>query len=341
MRLSKLPQPRVLAVLVPVLALNTLIALGLTLAGPYDLASNLVLSHCIGLGIWAAIEPVSRLWVCDMDRHWWRLLLIVPTGVLLGYLGGSVLARLLLDLPLDWYSLARLPYLVLSLVAGAAGTYYFISQMLLRQVRERNAAQQLHMAEARLQLLQAQLEPHMLFNTLANLRALITLDPARATAMLDRLVDFLRATLSASRQTMHPLSAEFARLQDYLELMAVRMGPRLQYTLDLPAALVDLPVPSLLLQPLVENAIRHGLEPQVAGGSIRVSASRSGNRVLLEVVDSGVGLPPSFAAATASGFGLALVREQLATAYGPQSAIELIAASAGGTCARAIFCINH
>ena len=341
MRLSSLPLPRVLAVLVPILALNTLIALGLTLAGPYDLASNLVFSHCIGLGIWAAIEPVSRLWVCDIERQWRRLLLIVPAGVLLGYLGGSVLARLLLDLPLDLHSLARLPYLVLSLVAGAGGTYYFISQMLLRQARERNAAQQLHMAEARLQLLQAQLEPHMLFNTLANLRVLITLDPPRASAMLDRLVDFLRATLSASRQTMHPLSAEFARLQDYLELMAVRMGPRLQYTLDLPAALADLPVPSLLLQPLVENAIRHGLEPQVADGSIRVSAQRSGDRVLLEVVDSGVGLPPSFAAATTSGFGLALVREQLATAYGPQSAIELIAASAGGTCARASFFINH
>jgi signal transduction histidine kinase len=340
MRPVKSPVPRLLAILVPGLVLNTLIALGLTLAGPHDLASNLVFSHCIGLAIWAAIEPVSRLLVCDIEGQWRRLLLIVPVGVLLGYVGGSTLASLLLGWPLDWHALASLRYLVLSLVAGTAGTYYFMSQHLLRLARERHAAQQLHMAEARLQLLQAQLEPHMLFNTLANLRALISADPERATAMLDRLVDFLRATLSASRQTMHPLSAEFARLQDYLELMAVRMGPRLRYTLDLPAALADLPVPSLLLQPLVENAIRHGLEPQLAGGTIQVSARRSGQQVLLEVVDSGVGLPPAGTPASGTGFGLALAREQLAAAYGPQSAIELIATSEGTTCARAIFFIN-
>jgi LytS/YehU family sensor histidine kinase len=180
----------------------------------------------------------------------------------------------------------------------------------------------------------------MLFNTLANLRALIGTDPARATGMLDRLVDFLRATLSATRQTMHPLSAEFARLQDYLELMAVRMGPRLQYTLDLPATLADLPVPSLLLQPLVENAIHHGLEPQVAGGSIRVSARRTAQQVVLEVLDNGVGLPQAGTAPAGSGFGLTQVRQQLAAAYGEQFAIEVVAHSAGGTCARATFSVD-
>jgi hypothetical protein len=91
--------------------------------------------------------------------------------------------------------------------------------------------------------------------------------------MLDHLIAYLRATLGASRATLHPLADEFARLRDYLELMAVRMGPRLAYTLDLPEALREVPVPPLLLQPLVENAIRHGLEPQVAGGHITVRAS--------------------------------------------------------------------
>ena len=92
--------------------------------------------------------------------------------------------------------------------------------------------------------------------------------------MLDRLIAYLRATLAASRATTHPLQAEFDRLRDYLELMAVRMGPRLRYTLDLPPELATQPVPTLLLQPLVENGIRHGLEPKVDGGSITVRARR-------------------------------------------------------------------
>jgi LytS/YehU family sensor histidine kinase len=155
----------------------------------------------------------------------------------------------------------------------------------------------------------------MLFNTLANLRVLIGTDPVRATAMLDRLNDFLRATLTASRTEAsagrHTLADEFARLRDYLELMAVRMGPRLRYTLDLPAALAAQPVPPLLLQPLVENSIRHGLEPGLQGGEIRVVARHEGADLVLEVSDTGVGCEPS----PTPGFGLSQVRERLATAY--------------------------
>src|SRR2546428_7082195 len=114
-------------------------------------------------------------------------------------------------------------------------------------------------AESKLKLLESKLEPHMLFNTLANLGVLIGTDPPRAQAMLDRLIAFLRATLEASRSGSHPLAAEFARIADYLELMQVRMGARLRSRLELPDDLAALPVPPLLLQPLVENAIQHGL----------------------------------------------------------------------------------
>ncbi|MDQ1260375.1 MAG: histidine kinase, partial [Pseudomonadota bacterium] len=191
---------------------------------------------------------------------------------------------------------------------------------------------------------ETQLEPHMLFNTLANLRVLIALDPARAQAMLDHLIAYLRATLSASRATLHPLADEMDRLRDYLELMAVRMGPRLAYALEVPEALHAIPVPPLLLQPLVENAIRHGLEPQVEGGRITVRACTDANqRLVLEVCDTGAGLAPGApttpAAPSAPGrsFGLAQVRERLATLYGDQGTIELIAQPAGGTCARVQF----
>ena len=175
----------------------------------------------------------------------------------------------------------------------------------------------------------------MLFNTLANLRALIATDPERATAMLDRLNDYLRATLSGSLASTHSLQAEFDRLRDYLELMAVRMGPRLHYTLDLPPDLAAQPVPPLLLQPLVENSIKHGLEPKVEGGSIRVIARREGGALVLEVIDTGVGL--STEPESAKGFGLTQVRERLKTTYGSLSAISFVANCAGGTSASITF----
>ena len=109
----------------------------------------------------------------------------------------------------------------------------------------------------------------MLFNTLAHLRVLIKLRPDDQ-AMLDELIAYLRATLQSSRSTSHSLAEEFARLRDYLGLMKRRMGERLRVELDLPEDLAALPVPPLLLQPLVENAIKHGLEPHVEGGLLRV-----------------------------------------------------------------------
>jgi LytS/YehU family sensor histidine kinase len=178
------------------------------------------------------------------------------------------------------------------------------------------------------------------------LRVLIALDPAQATAMLDRLVAFLRATLSASRSGVQPLAAEFDRLADYLALMAVRMGPRLRVETDLPAALRELLVPTLLLQPLVENSIRHGLEPQIEGGVIALSAERQGDSLVLCVRDSGVGLAEFGAAAmppppqaggegdSGGGFGLIQVRERLATLYGDSARLDLLSAAGGGTLAR-------
>jgi sensor histidine kinase YesM len=191
--------------------------------------------------------------------------------------------------------------------------------------------------------LQSQLEPHMLFNTLANLRVLIGLDPSRAQAMLDHLIAFLRATLMASRQSAHPLQAEFAHLQDYLALMSVRMGHRLQVSFDLPPDLATLPVPPLLLQPLVENAIKHGLEPKLAGGRISVHASRAGEQLHLRVRDTGVGLLPqpsgnvnNNGTGTGTSFGLEHVRTRLATLYGSAAGLQLQAAddADGGTLAR-------
>jgi signal transduction histidine kinase len=319
---------------------NSLIALGLTLWGSAPFGSNFLYSQLIGLSIWALID-FGRLWlVDDWERQWHRLVILVPFGVAGGYVLGTLAGDALLGRPAlaHWVAQPRhaLGMLAMSLLAGAAVTYYFLSRERLASLRQRELAARNLATESRLKLLETQLEPHMLFNTLANLRALIGTDPTRSQRMLDHLIAYLRATLQASRATTHPLRAEFDRLRDYLELMSIRMGPRLGFALQLPRELENEPVPTLLLQPLVENSVLHGLEGQVAGGRVTVSARRDGDDVVLEVVDTGVGLGASGAPA-AEGFGMAQTRERLATLYGAAARVELGPGPSGGARATARF----
>ncbi|MBS0302435.1 sensor histidine kinase [Ottowia sp.] len=303
---------------------------------------QLVHSAATGMVTWAVME-FGRLLVprdrCyrghgNQGHGWprgWRGVVLTLLGLAAGFLIGRPLGFWLLGRPLEYSQRDAVLSLLVTIAAGVVGSFYFFT-------RGRQAALQAHIAaaerdasQARLMLLQSQLEPHMLFNTLANLRALIAVDPAAAQRMLDRLDGYLRATLGASRATVHPLADEFARLADYLELMAVRMGPRLRTTLDLPDALRALPVPTLLLQPLVENAIKHGLEPCIDGGGIDVSAARAGDRLTLVVHDSGVGFEPAQAAAAGTHFGLTQVRERLAAAYGARAHCAVESAPGAGT----------
>jgi LytS/YehU family sensor histidine kinase len=223
---------------------------------------------------------------------------------------------------------------LLTLLASVAAVFTLSLFERLAHARADAEAARRAAAENQLKLLQSQLEPHMLFNTLANLRVLIALDPARAQGMLDQLIAFLRATLSASRTGSHSLASEFDRVNDYLALMGVRMGPRLQSRLDLPQALRDVQVPPLLLQPLVENSIKHGLEPKVDGGVIEVRAAREAGTLVLSVHDSGVGLHTTGRSTADTQFGLQQVRERLHALYGDHARLVLQAGGDGGTLAR-------
>ena len=216
-----------------------------------------------------------------------------PTGLALGdWLSGNSSPSLL---ETRWMS-TRLT-IALAVIGTVVSIVVLSLQERLASARLAAEAAQRQAAETRLRLLHSQLEPHMLFNTLANLRVLIGIDPAAAQAMLDRLNAFLRSTLGASQAERHALAREFAWLDDYLALMRVRMGERLACELDLPGELAATPVPPLLLQPLVENAIRHGLEPQVTPGRIAVRAARDGDTLVLTVRDTGCGLGASTASA--------------------------------------------
>jgi signal transduction histidine kinase len=317
---------------------------------------KLVYSLCIG-GVCTAINDAVRLgmaWTNDRMRaarglpiddagfgNGWRG--IVPAA-LLAMLLGPLFGQGLGDL-LTGYSSTSLFSLEssstrITLVLSVLGTGVAVAVLStlerLSSARAQAEAAERLAAETRLRLLQSQLEPHMLFNTLANLRVLIGLDPPRAQAMLDRLIAFLRATLDASRTATFTLASEFEHCADYLALMTVRMGPRLSVRLDLPPELSAVQVPPLLLQPLVENAIKHGLEPKVAGGRIEVSARLEAGALRLSVRDTGVGLSPSAVevqatasptATPGSSFGLEQVRTRLATLYGSAARLTLQAAT--------------
>ena len=331
--------------IIPVVAFSTLIACGITWVGSSSFWGNFIFSQCIGLTTSALIHLGFRTLISDWQTQWRRMSLIIPVGVIAGFLIGTRLGDWLTGSNTNAYWTERperaFGFLAMSLVAGAAISYYFISRAQLAKEKQLAEAAQRQAAESRLKLLETQLEPHMLFNTLANLRVLVGRDPKAATQMLDHLIAYLRATLSASRASSHTLADEFDRLRDYLELMAVRMGPRLQFTLNLPDDLRAQSVPPLLLQPLVENSIQHGLEAQVGGGSITISASRDGNTLTLQVQDTGVGLgQPTSPREHPGGFGLTQVRERLATLYGNTAAIDLVAAPAGGTRATITFPVN-
>jgi hypothetical protein len=307
---------------------------------PYHIP--LVYSLAIGTASWFFIDFGRHLLTGGTDVGWPTgigALALPVVGIILGWLIGTFVADSVFGWS-SWSFEARdklAGSILVSLIGGGAISYYFYSRTKNAWLESKMREARQHATESRLKLLEAQLEPHMLFNTLANLRVLISTDPPRAVAMLDRLNSYLRATLTGSRTLAHPLAAEFDRLGDYLALMSVRMGTRLRYTLDLPDALRDVQVPPLLLQPLVENSIRHGLEPQVEGGEIIVRARREGTLLLIEVGDSGVGIDGAPLPPTAGGFGLSQVRERLATVYGEQSAMTLTARPAGGTCATLSF----
>ncbi|MDB5913320.1 MAG: sensor histidine kinase [Ramlibacter sp.] len=291
----------------------------------------LLYSLFIGTSTWAIVDLGRHLMPSSRETGWPAGvpgLLLVAGGIAGGYLLGHLAADFLcqtfrLYAPgtgVDRGGELRTSLLITAL-AGIAGCYWFYSRNRSHYLERKMGEAERHANEARLKLLESQLEPHMLFNTLANLRALISVDPARAQQILDHMIAYLRATLDASRSTTHSLQEEFDRLRDYLELMAIRMGPRLQYTLELPGELAAARVPTLLLQPLVENSIQHGLEPKVEGGRIVVRARRDEQgRLVIEVSDSGVG--DAQAASGRKGFGLVQIRERLAALHGAAASLD-------------------
>jgi sensor histidine kinase YesM len=308
---------------------NTLIAFGVSFASHGRFWESMIHSHAIGFSIFLPIDITRRLIWGDGKPARGQLLAIIGASIVGGFLVGNAIAGAFTGRPI--FGERVFMSIAVTAFAGIALNWYFWSRERVAQLKLEAETVQRGAVEARLKLLQAQIEPHFLFNTLANLHSLISTDAARAQKMLEHLNDYLRATLDAARRDSGTLGEEFSLLRGYLEVLKVRMGPRLLYSLSIPEQLENCELPPMLLQPLVENAIKHGLEPKVEGGRIDVSASSEDGTVRIRVSDTGLGL--GYGATRSTGVGLANIRDRLAAAYGGAASLEVAANPAGGVVA--------
>ncbi|MDK9702184.1 MAG: histidine kinase [Sulfuritalea sp.] len=308
--------------LIATVVFNTLIAGFLTALGfGGGFAINLVFSQCVGLSILALIQLVLWLPLNGALRG-----VGVGGAVVAGALAGGVLGRLLTGIGASPDGSHETQALLIGLVFGTIAAGFFWLRQRNAQLESDLRARELARLEAekqslaaQLRMLQAQIEPHFLFNSLANVAALIEADPKLAGRLLDALIRYLRSSLARTRAEGGTLGDEVALLTAYLDVLGIRMGERLAYAFEIAPDLLAEAFPPMLLQPLVENAIRHGLEPKVAGGKITVSACRQGHRLRISVADDGLG----FAAAPGEGVGVANIRARLAALYGASASLEL------------------
>lgn len=265
------------------------------------------------------------------------LVTVVAAGILVGACGGTMLALVLTghtqEYLRDWRDLGYYQILLVAALFGGVISYYFLSQQRIGEERLRAADERYRRletekqsVETHLRLLQAQVEPHFIFNSLATVLSLMDDDLATGRKMLENLIRFLRESLARSRQEDGTLGQEMALIRAYLGVYQVRMGSRLVSDIEVAEGLESLPLPPMLLQPLVENAILHGLEPLVEGGEIRIAAATADGFLRIAVADTGAGL----AARHSEGVGLSNVRERLAGFYDGRARISFLENSPRG-----------
>jgi LytS/YehU family sensor histidine kinase len=309
-----------------VLGVNLMITLVLVTTGAsHSFQYTYTNVNAIGFCIWGVFALLRRLLGKQVS-----VLVLAPIAVPVGFVFGSriaawagapdLIAAAVRDPTHQWR------VLVGSLLIAICATTFFIYYLRAETYRadlqsERRRAAEALQAEtaAKLALLQAQIEPHFLFNTLANAQSVIQSDPKVAKSILEHLNQYLRVSLGRTRHASSSLADEINLVGALLAISALRLGDRLRYSITVPETLKAAELPPLLLQPLVENALKHGIEPAVSGGEIRVEVRRENDSLFLRVTDSGVGLNAS----SPEGVGLANVRARLSNLYGDRGRLAL------------------
>jgi Histidine kinase len=329
-----------LAVAVAIMLFNAAFGLAPTVA---QLTQYAVIALCIGLCQQAIFDAMG--FVSSKIRFGRPTLVSTAIAIgapTLGLYGGFLLSAMLLGGG-PWYAglFSRTNLLVNTFIVLLVALFIWhnasnqekIQRAELDRARADAAAEaaKRETTNAELKTLRAQVEPHFLYNTLANVVSLIDRDPPQAKRMTERLIGYLRHTLDASRRDHATVGDELVIIGDYLEILRLRMGERLTYSINAEAAARALPLAPMLLQPLVENAIKHGLEPKIEGGHIAITATASAEQLRIQIDDNGLGFGAS-ADTAGLGSGLANMRARLAALYGDAArlAIELPASGAGG-----------
>jgi len=260
---------------------------------------------------------------------WKKLLLVSVLGLILTAMLSSVgsSGHRVSEAP-KWFFLLIVASVIIKVVAGGKRR----AEVTANEATKQAETEQLErtVLEARMEALQAQIEPHFLFNTLASIDQLIQTDPPRASKMQQSLIRYLRSAMPQMREGRRPTLGQQVNLcSAFLEIMAVRMEGRLQTVVSVPEGLKSAVFPSMMLQTLVENAIKHGLEPKPEGGKIEISAEVADGQLAVHVLDTGIGFMPTAEA----GVGLANVRERLQALYNGRAELIITVPSTGGTCA--------
>ena len=265
---------------------------------------------------------------------------------LAGAVAGSVLAGLVVALvvhygtgpypPEGWFFGEAMRW---SVIGGAITLIY---ETIRRHHRHRRQLQEAElrrqvvdneMIAARLKLLEAQIEPHFLFNTLATVKRLYRTEPVDGARMMNHLKEYLQAALPKMRNQLPTLVTELELVRAYLEILAIRMGDRLSFTVDAPGVIPDTPFPAMTLVTLVENAIKHGLNPMPNGGRISIRVIDSEESIAAEIADDGVGFQAG-AGTSGTGIGLANIRARLMALYGSGASLTLLQNELHGVIAR-------
>jgi hypothetical protein len=292
-------------------------AIGPTFVITYSIGSC---SHIIITALLFTIKPSGRATILGC------IVLGAVLGNILGMHLGAFLSAALLGQPVGFRNPDYVQMAAIGLAFAAAISFFFWSRGILsaskaqiQEERIRRISSEKATLEANLRLLQAQIEPHFLFNTLSNIHSLMDIHPQTAKAMLLDLNQYLRNTLAHTREEETTLGRELGVVAAYLKIFKIRMGERLDYRIDLPETLASTPFPPMLLQPLVENAIIHGIEPSESGGRIDIRARKNNGLLRVEISDTGNGVCDG----TGSGVGIANVRERLELLFGPAATLRL------------------
>lgn len=233
-----------------------------------------------------------------------------------------------------------LPIGLMGLLFSAMCFFYFysreqqaIAQRELESIKREKAEQERALLLSQLKQMQSQIEPHFLFNTLANISALMSQDVDKAKLMLEQLTALLRATLKSSREEHTTIDDEIALIEAYLGIQQIRLGQRLRYQIEVEEGLGGTKIPPMLLQPLIENAIIHGIEPKRESGAVNLQIKRAQQRLQIEVRDTGVGLN-HVSGHMGSGVGLSNLKQRIETLFAGQGEVFINESAQGGVCVR-------